>query len=179
MADLNRRTPDGLQNSELTPELHSALVEARRTSRLFDAQVALRCGVEARTLRRWLQMGVSEDAQEPFLSFARDYSDASVAVEDEALEDVKAGETGKMGGPHWQSAAWFLERWKPRRWGKCVPEAGPVEDIDMQVLADEAEKRATTLAELFDDPPLELEKAMRQNREKILALLQAPDELPE
>lgn len=178
MGKLNRRAPEAPRCSELTPELHAALVEARRTSRLFDAQVAQRCGVEQNTLRRWLTMGVSEGAQEPFLTFARDYSEASVEVEEEALQDIARGDNGKMGGD-WKAAAWWLERWKPTRWGARVPEAGPKEDIDIQQLAREAAQRVETLGELFSDPPPELEKAIRQNREAILALLQSEPQLEE
>lgn len=175
---LNQPRSAGLDPAaELSAELHEALVQARRTTRLFDTQVALRCGVEAKTLKRWLAMGVSEWAQEPYLSFAREYSDASIEVEEQALDDIARGDTGKMGGD-WKATAWWLERWKPTRWGKNVPESGPREDIDVQQLVEDTERRTQTLTELLSDPPPELEKAMRQNRDAILALLQLP-ELPE
>jgi hypothetical protein len=175
---LNRRKSVGLVDAELTPELHEALVECRRSTRLFDAQVGQKCGVEAKTLRRWLTMGVTEGAQEPYLSFTREYSDASIQVEEDAIQDIVRGDTGKMGGD-WRATAWWLERWKPTRWGRHVPEAGPREDIDVQQLVQEAEHRVATLGELFAEPPPELEKAMRQNRESILALLQQTAGLPE
>lgn len=156
--------------AELSADLHEALIECRRTTWLFDTQVALRCGVEAKTLKRWLTMGLSVGAQEPFLSFTREYAEASIYVEAQCLEAIKEGKEGKDGGS-WKAAAWFLERWKPTRWGNRVPEAGPREDIDIQQLVEDSEHRVETLTELLSDPPAELEKAMRANREAILALL--------
>ncbi len=162
--------------AELTPELHEALVECRRRSRMFDAQVGQRCGVEAGTLRRWLRMGLAEDAQEPYLSFARDYSDASTELENEALEQVC---NGLLDG--WKATAWWLERWAPTRWGAQVPVGGPRDAINIQSLVEESERRSPTLDALFSDPPPELENAMRQNREAILAILAQPEpeKLPE
>jgi hypothetical protein len=179
MANLNRPRRATLVNPELTPDLHSALVECRRTTRLFDTQVAIKCGVEAKTLKRWLTMGLSEEAVEPFASFTREYADAAIEVEDQALEEIREGKDAKAGGD-WKATAWWLERWKPTRWGARVPESGPREDIDIQQLVEDAERRRETLLELFADPPPELEKAMRQNRDAILALLGADaPELPE
>lgn len=176
MAGLNPRRRSALINPELGAELHEALVECRRTTRLFDAQVGQKCGVEAKTLQRWLTMGLMPDAQEPYLSFARDYSDASIDVENDALEEIRAGEEGKPGQrSNWKSTAWWLERWKPTRWGGKVPEGGPVESIDIQRLVEDAGHRVQTLSELFQEPPAELEAAMKQNRESILALLTAPE----
>lgn len=177
---LNRPKRAGLVAAELTPERHEALVECRRTTRLFDTQVAQRCGVEGKTLRRWLTMGLAEDAQEPYLSFTREYAEAGIEVEVEALEEIRDGQSGKGPGQgaDWKATAWWLERWKPTRWGNRVPESGPRDDIDIQQLVDESERRTRTLLELFDDPPLELEKAMRQKREAILALLAPEPEKP-
>lgn len=181
MASLNRRKSAGLINAELGAELHESLVDLRRSSFLFDEQVGQKCGVERNTLKRWLGMGVTEGAQEPYLSFARDYSEASIEVENKALNAILEAKQGKD-NDDWRAIAWWLERWKPTRWGKCVPEAGPREDIDIQHLVQDAVHRTQTLAELFEQPPPELEKAMRQNREAILAVLAqepAEPELPE
>ena len=144
MAGLNKRAKQaGIVAAELTADLHEALVEARRSSRLFDEQIAIRCGLEGKTLRRWLTMGVTEGAQEPYLSFTREYAEAGIQVEDQALEEIREGREGNQGGS-WKATAWWLERWKPTRWGARVPEAGPRECVDIQQLVEDAGRRALT-----------------------------------
>lgn len=157
-------------DAALTRELHLALIETRTESYLFDEQVALKNGVERETLKRWLALGVAEHAQEPYLSFAKDYSEASIACEEKALEEIRDARQGK-GERDWKATAWWLERWRPMRWGSKVPDAGPRESIDLQQLVEQNEERKTTLAELFDEPPPELEAAMHAKRDRILALL--------
>jgi hypothetical protein len=157
-------------DAELTRDLHLALVATRAESYLFDEQVALKNGVERETLKRWLAMGVAENAREPYVSFARDYSQASIECEETALEEIRDARQGK-GERDWKATAWWLERWRPLRWGSKVPAGGPRESIDVQLLVEQNEQRKTTIAELFDEPPPELEAAMLEKRDKILALL--------
>lgn len=162
--------------AELTRELHLALVSTRADSYLFDEQIALKNGVERDTLKRWLSLGVAENASEPFASFAKDYSEASIECEEKALEEIRDARQGK-GERDWRATAWWLERWRPLRWGARVPDAGPRESIDVQVLVEQNEARQRTLLELLDDPPPELEAALLAKRERILALLSATPEL--
>jgi hypothetical protein len=169
------------RHSQLTPELHRQLVGLRRTTRLFDTQIALKCGVADATLRTWVAMGVREGAQEPYLTFSQEYSDASIDVENEALEVVREGKSGKEGGD-WKAAAWFLERFRCCRWGNSdrVPQGGPKEALDVQQIIEAGEERKRTLTELFDEPPPELVAAMVASKDRILALLSesAGPELP-
>lgn len=162
--------------TELTPELHKRLVSMRSTSKLFDTQVAQRCGIAASTLKWWLTKGLLEGAEEPFASFAKEYSDATIAQEDATLDALLLGENGKTGND-WKAHAWWLERRHPKRWGNRVPEAGPSEDIQIQDILLEAAERKRTLAELLDDPPPELIAAIKGSREKLAAIL-AEDEPP-
>ena len=174
---LNPRRPERVDvNTELTPELHRLLVQTREESMLFDEQVALKCGVERETLRRWLQLGVLENAEPRYAAFTKEWADAKLAVEEQALADVQAGDTGKMGSGDWKSRAWFLERFQPGRWGKNVPAAGPREDINLQTVLESVDQRKLTLLELLDDPPPELESALRAKRERILQILDTPSE---
>lgn len=163
------------RKNELTEELAKRLVALRRSSRLFDAQVAQRCGISGGTLRYWLAKGVSERAPELYARFAQQYTDAAVEVEDESLDKVLAGESGKHGND-WKAHAWFLSRWRPQRWGERVPERGPAEAIDIEALVLESQERKRSLAELFADPPDELLAALRENREAVEAVLK--DEEP-
>jgi hypothetical protein len=162
---------------ELTLELAEALVAERRKSRLFDEQVGLRYGVEFGTLERWMMLGFAEDAQEPYRTFARAYSDASIELEAEVLEGIGDARTGG-GNPDWKADAWWLERWRPGRWGKSVPAAGPREAINVQELLEHREQRTRTIAELFDEPPDELRAAMLEKREEIIAFFDAEKEEP-
>jgi DNA-binding transcriptional MerR regulator len=160
----------------LTPELHKRLVSVRKTSKLFDTQVAQRCGVSAQTLKWWLTKGLLEGAEEPYASFAREYSDAVIEQEDSVLDELLKGDTGRNGGD-WKAAAWWLERRHPKRWGARVPEQGPSEDIAIQEILLEAAERKRTLSELLEDPPEELVVALREQRARVLELLK--DEEPE
>lgn len=156
--------------TELTPELHKQLVSVRSTSKLFDTQVAQRCGIAASTLKWWLTKGLLEDAEEPYASFAKAYSDAAIAQEDKVLDELLEGRDAKMGGD-WKAKAWWLERRHPKRWGNRVPETGPTEDIQIQDILLEAAERRRTLSELLDDPPPELVAALQESRDKVLAVL--------
>lgn len=164
----------------LTPELAKQLVSVRSTSKLFDTQVAQRCGISAGTLRWWLTKGLREEAEEPYVSFAKDYSDAAINQEDAEVDNLLLGRDAKNGGD-WKASAWWLERRHPKRWGNRVPEAGPSEDVQIQDILLEAAERKRTLAELLDDPPPELLAALKESRAKLEALLAEddPPALPE
>ncbi len=82
-----QRLPDGTFSHQLTPERHRRLVEGCRDG-LFDTQNALREGVDASTLRSWVERGLDEDAEEPFRSFAEDYLRASIALEESIIRRV-------------------------------------------------------------------------------------------
>lgn len=173
LLNLRKRVRGGIDlGADLTPELSEKLVTMRRTTRLMDTQVAVRCGISRQMLDRFMTLGLLPEAQEPYLSFAQEYSDAGVEVENEALEAVKKGDTGKMGGD-WRADAWFLERFRPTRWGSKIPEGGAREALDTQTLVDEMVNKLTSLEELLSEPPPELEAAMLAPgvREKLLALL--------
>lgn len=137
----------------------------RANSWLFDDQIAHECGVDGNTLRAALRRGMQPGADRVYAGFARDYIAASNEVESHALTMIQ------QGGKDWQRAAWWLERWAPRRWGTKVPEAGPKEKVDIGDLISEIAERQRTLAELIAEPPPELEAALKANREKVIGLL--------
>lgn len=160
----------------LTAELARELVELRRTTRLFDTQIALKCGIADSTLRGWVSMGLAEDAKEPFLSFAKEYSDASIDVEDRALKNIEEHHE------EWKADAWFLERFRPMRYAlERVPQGGPREALDVQQLIEAGAERKRTLVELLSEPPPELVSALVACKAQVLALLQEqePEKLPE
>lgn len=163
-----------LGDTELTPELSKQLVAMRSSSKLFDTQVAQRCGIAASTLKWWLTKGLLENAEEPYASFAKAYSDAAIAQEDAVLDELLEGKDSRTGGD-WKAQAWWLERRHPKRWGNRVPEAGPTEDIQIQDILLEAAQRKLSLAELLDDPPPELVAALKESRAKLEAILAEED----
>jgi hypothetical protein len=169
-------------NGILTPVLHAALVETAKTRRLFDSQVAIRNHVHPDTLKNWVKRGLLPDAEEPYASFARDYSDAQIDDEADAVEEVWNGtkpcEARERPGD-WKAAAWYLERKHPKRWNpNKQPANGPGESIDVESLVRDATEQKENLIELLRDPPPQLLAAMREASAEIKALLE-PAVMPE
>ncbi len=157
--------------SEPTRQQLGAALELRRTTWLLDDQIAHEVGLDGATLRAALTRGMRDDPSTMCAQFAAQYIQASNDLEASALARVQTGIKG------WESSAWLLERWAPRRWGKHVPEAGPREKIDVGVLIDEIAARQRTLNELMAAPPPELVEALRANKEQLLPLLSAESEV--
>jgi hypothetical protein len=87
MARPRDRLPDGTFVHQLYPERAKRLVEGCRGG-LFDAQNAHREGIDVSTLRSWVERGLDEDADEPFLSFAEAYVKASIALEQAVIKRI-------------------------------------------------------------------------------------------
>lgn len=84
MAKPRERAPDGTFVHELTPERAKRLIAGCKRG-LFDAQNALREGVDVTTLKSWVDRGLDEHAEEPFLSFAEAYVKASIELEEKVI----------------------------------------------------------------------------------------------
>jgi hypothetical protein len=153
--------------SEPTRQQLDAALELRRTTWLFDDQIAHEVGLDGATLRAAISRGMRDDPSTMYAQFAGHYIQASNDLEAQALVRVQSGIKG------WEASAWLLERWAPRRWGKSVPVGGPKEKLDVGELIDEIAARQRTLSELMAAPPPELAEAMRANRGAVLALLSA------
>jgi len=78
------RLPDGTFMHQLSPARAARLVAGCRAG-LFDAQNALREGIDVTTLKSWVERGMDEEAQEPFRSFAEDYIKASIELEERVI----------------------------------------------------------------------------------------------
>lgn len=72
---------------KLTPELAKSLVEGVRIG-LFDAQNALKHGIDVTSLKSWVDRGIDEDAEEPYKSFAEAYIKASIALEEGVINTI-------------------------------------------------------------------------------------------
>ena len=228
---------------KLTPERAERLIKDVSLG-LYASQVALRNGIHPNTLANWVSRGLEQNAQEPYLSFARDYIQAEIDVEAQSIDTVvkaaqdKTVTKKRKSSPKpkpkpkpkpekkvrtipsmsawgrglevelepepepepepeqpaepeqpqeieqeqtlrgdWRSAAWFLERRWPKRWGQ--PRDGMVSGQDalpLSQLLEAATNRQNDLDELLANPPPELEAALLKRKDTILALLAAsPD----
>lgn len=151
--------------TEPTRQQLEAALALRRDTWLFDDQIAHEVGLDGATLRATISKGMRDDPSTMAAQFAANYIQASNDLESQALERVQSGIKG------WESSAWLLERWAPRRWGKLVPVGGPREKVDISELIDEIAARQRTLSELMAAPPPELLDAMRAHREALMPLL--------
>jgi len=83
-----QRGPDGrYEGTDLTPELGDSLIEGVAMG-LFDAQNALKHGVDVTTLKSWIDRGIDEEAEEPFKSFAERYIKASITLEESVIGTI-------------------------------------------------------------------------------------------
>lgn len=105
------------EGTKLTPELGKSIIDSVVLG-LFDAQNALKHGIDLTTLKSWVDRGIDEDAQEPYRSFAEEYIKAAISLEEgvigtilsaadqyqRLLESVEEYEGGKGGGDDYDSA---------------------------------------------------------------------------
>lgn len=181
--------------SALTPLLSACLIADLRSG-LYANQAALRNGIHPRTLVNWVAKGLAENAAEPYLSFAKEYTLACVDVERRVLKQVLTGArrrrtrkvvhkkiTGQPGSPDfveeteseqdeggdWRAGAWFLERRYPQRWGRGRDNA-PQDQEAPEVILEAATSRDEDVRELLENPPPELEEALLEKKDAILAL---------
>ena len=87
------------------------LVEAveRGNNRATAARLA---GIGPSTLREWMARG--RLGQEPFAAFLARLKKADATAEAEAVKLVRDAARGGT----WQAACWWLERRRPRQWGR-------------------------------------------------------------
>lgn len=179
--------------SKLTPTLHAHLVAEAQGGLLYDAQIAVECDVHPKTLERWLLNGLSENAEEPYRSFAADYTKACNQCEKEVIRKVRAGTTAKFSGfsfdedgamsdeaeaegADWRASAWYAERRWPRRYALSKHgDKRRVDALDTVDLLKTLDERFTSLVELFrGDMPPELVQALRECAPEVVAALAGP-----
>lgn len=82
------RGADGkFHGTDLTPELADKLIEGVAMG-LFDAQNALKNGIDLTTLKSWVDRGIDEEAVEPFKAFAERYIKATIALEEGVIGTI-------------------------------------------------------------------------------------------
>jgi hypothetical protein len=82
------RGADGkFHGTDLTPQLADALIKGVAMG-LFDAQNALKHGIDLSTLKSWVDRGIDEEAEEPFKAFAERYIKATIDLEESVIATV-------------------------------------------------------------------------------------------
>lgn len=81
------RGADGKFVGILTQELGDKLIEGVAMG-LFDAQNALKNGIDFATLKSWVDRGIDEEAEEPYKSFAEQYIKATIALEESVIGTI-------------------------------------------------------------------------------------------
>jgi hypothetical protein len=174
---------------KLTPKLADSLIENVRLG-LFDAQNALKHGIDITTLKSWIERGLDEEAEEPFLSFAERYLKASIELEEDVIgtilraadefdRNLEATETfeGSGGGDDYDSADFDPP---PRgAWKKTRLQRSNIRG-DWRAAAWFAERRwplrwgITRQPEGGPKEALKLPDAPMNRRKKVLAMVNAP-----
>lgn len=166
---------------KLVPSLIKRLVDTRRTSMLSDVDVCTKCGVSKRTVEWWVKEGLKEDAREPYLSFAEDWTRSKIAVKerllariDKASQTFKGKDATKRGD--YKAAAWQLARMAPKEFGSMVEHQGEqAGTIDVERLLEEATQEAGSLDSVLLAPPQSLIDAFKRNLPAIRAILDQID----
>ena len=106
----------------LTPTVVESLLNETRKGR-WPQMAAVRSGVDPRTLAKWLERGVGDDAIEPYKSFAQAFllaeAEFVVEMEDVLINNAK-GELDYQPGkprPNPETARYLLERRMGILWG--------------------------------------------------------------
>jgi hypothetical protein len=111
MTTTDKRQHNGGHQTKLTPEIADSIIESVALG-LFDAQNALKHGIDLTTLKSWVDRGIDEEAVEPYKTFAERYIKAAIALEEgviatilnaadeykRLLESVEEWEGGGAGG---------------------------------------------------------------------------------
>jgi hypothetical protein len=90
------KKPDGRRNNgayggehttKLTAKLADSIIDSVKAG-LFDAQNALKHGIDLTTLKSWVDRGIDEEAVEPFRDFAERYIKAAIALEEGVIGTI-------------------------------------------------------------------------------------------
>lgn len=113
---------DAGKSTALTPAMADALVAETRAGR-WPQMAAVRCNLDPRTLLRWLERGIEEDAIEPYRTFTQEFlraeADFCAEMEDVLMKSALGKfeyEPGKP-RPNPETARYLLERRMAVLWG--------------------------------------------------------------
>ena len=138
-----KETP-GRRPLVLQPEIRQAILDALNAGNYMET-AAEYAGIHKSVLFDWLKWGREAKAQmeagdpvrangQAYASFADEVEKAMARVEVQSLAVIR-----RAGMENWQAMAWFLERTRPRKFGRLErkeisgPESGPVQmTVDAQ-----------------------------------------------
>lgn len=129
--------------SKLTEEVQKRIVDAIALGNYLDT-AAQYGNVNPSTFHRWMERGSREDAEEPYASFYEQVEQAKAAAEVRAIARIQAAANDGT----WQAAAWWLERTRPKKFGRfdrsevSGPEGGPVR---LDVSSDDLEQKINAI----------------------------------
>jgi transposase-like protein len=128
--------------TKLTPEVQKKIVEAITLGNYTEV-AAQYAGIDPTTFYRWLEKGKQDDADPVYKDFVEAVNNAKATAEVRAVVLINRAANEGV----WQAAAWFLERTRPKRYGRfdrnevSGPDGGPMridvstEDLERKVTA--------------------------------------------
>ncbi len=139
-ADETPRPPG--RPTKCTPEKIAEICAHMRAG-LWAEQAACLAKIDRKTYYNWVEQG--EAGREPYAAFLLALKEAEADAEKAALDTVKAGGSGPE-AVNWQSAAWYLERRYPSRYGKRDPQRQELAEMDKRLKQLEIETAEAKLA---------------------------------
>lgn len=130
------------RHPKLNDDVQKRIVDAIMLGNYLDTAAAYG-GINPSTFHRWMEKGGREDAEEPYASFFEAVEHAKASAEVRAIARIQAAANDGT----WQAAAWWLERTRPKKFGRfdrsevSGPEGGPVrldvstEDLERKINA--------------------------------------------
>lgn len=109
------RKNKGGRPSKLTDELQEEMARLVETGNYLDTAAAC-CGINRDTFYEWMRRGAREKAAGRNTLYTR-FSDRMKMAEAKA-EALTLTRLRAAGREHWQADAWFLERTRPKRFGR-------------------------------------------------------------
>jgi hypothetical protein len=131
------------RHPKLNEEVQKRIVDAIALGNYLDT-AAQYGGINPSTFHRWMEKGSRDDAEEPYASFYEAVENAKAAAEVRAVARIQAAANDGT----WQAAAWWLERTRPKKFGRfdrsevSGPEGGPVR---LDVSTDDLERKISAI----------------------------------
>lgn len=111
-----------MRPSKLTPEIQESIVKLLEAGNFIETTCeALRLG--RRTFNDWMDRG-ARDADDEVESEHREFYEAVQQARARA-ESTAVAVIFQAMPDHWQAAAWYLERTRPKKWARKVDDALP------------------------------------------------------
>lgn len=110
---------------------------------LWAEQSACLAGINQATYHRWVEQG--SEGIEPYAAFREALKKAEAEAEKNAVDTVRMGAVGNE-AVNWQSAAWYLERRYPARYGKRDPQRQELAELERKLKQIEIETAEAKLA---------------------------------